>query len=142
MIKDFLENLKGSNLLTNFVIDHYIYESDNYETPNDLLNSMQELQQFGCSSGMIEELIYYDDTVKFFDKYVYEINDILSKTQEATGYSIEELFGNKFDKSDPLIKNYQNKNLLAWFGFEETASNLYDLICEKLEENQYECINN
>ena len=40
MIKDFLENLKGSNLLTNFVIDHYIYESDNYETPNDLLNSI------------------------------------------------------------------------------------------------------
>ena len=142
MIKDFLENLKGSNLLTNFVIDHYIDESDNYETPKDLLNSMQELQQFGCSSGMIEELIYYDDTVKFFDKYVYEINDILSKTQEATGYSIEELFGNKFDKSDPLIKNYPNKNLLAWFGFEETANNLYDLICEKLEENQYEYINN
>ena len=37
MIKDFLENLKGSNRLTNHVIDYYIDESLDYESTDDLL---------------------------------------------------------------------------------------------------------
>ena len=133
MIKELLENLKGSNRLTNHVLDYYIDESVDYESPDDLLKSMQTLQQYGCVSGMIGELIYYDDTIKFFDEYKNEINDILSETIECTGCSVEELFGDKFDKKDPLIINYSNKNLLAWFGFEETVNNLYQNIYEKMK---------
>jgi hypothetical protein len=31
------------------------------------------------------------------------------------------LFGDKWDKTDPLARDSGNQNLLAWFGFEETA---------------------
>ena len=35
-------------------------------------------------------------------------------------YSLPELFGDKWDKEDPLGNSDFNMNLLAWFGFEET----------------------
>lgn len=96
---------------------------------------MEDLQRYGCVSGMIGELIYYDDTTKFFDEYKEEINEMLSNVIEGTGCSMEELFGDKFDKEDPLVIDYSNKNLLAWFGFEETVNNLYENIYEKLKNN-------
>lgn len=133
MIKKYLENLKGNNNLTNYVIDHYINE--NYDSIDDLLNNMEDLQKYGCISGMIGELIYYDDTNKFFDDYKNEINEMLYELIEGTGCSMEELFGSKFDKEDPLVINYSNKNLLAWFGFEETSNRLYDEIYEKYKNN-------
>lgn len=138
MLKEYLENLKGDNKLINKVIDHYIDESIDYESSDDLLRSMEELQQHGCISGMIGELIYYDDTIKFFDEYKEEINEMLSDVMEGTGCSIEELFGDKFDKNDPLILDYSNKNLLAWFGFEETVNKIYDNIHEKIKNNNLE----
>lgn len=138
MIKDFLEDLKGTNRLTNRVLDYYIDESVDYESTDDLLRSMEELQQYGCVSGMIGELIYYDDTEKFFDEYKEEINDILSNLIDGTGCSMGELFGDKFDNEDPLVLDYSNKNLLAWFGFEETVNNLYENIKEKIKYNDFD----
>ena len=133
MINEFLEDLKGSNKLTNHVIDYYMDRE--YESSDELLKSMEDLQQYGCISGMINELIYYDDTTKFFDKYKEEINELLSNLIDGTGLSMQELFGDKFDNEDPLVLDYNNKNLLAWFGFEETVNNLYECIREKLKNN-------
>lgn len=138
MIKDILEKLKGNNQLTNHVIDYYIDESNNYESSDELLSSMKDLQEYGCVSGMIGELIYYDDTIKFFDKYKNEINELLANVTEGTGCSMEELFGDKFNKDDPLVTDYENKNLLAWFGFEETVNNLYENVYESLKNNNFE----
>ena len=39
-------------------------------------------------------------------------------------YSPTELFGDKWDKEDPLAQDDFNQNLLAWFGFEETLRNI------------------
>jgi hypothetical protein len=39
-------------------------------------------------------------------------------------YSLPELFGDKWDKEDPLGNNDFNMNLLAWFGFEETLRSI------------------
>ena len=47
-------------------------------------------------------------------------------------YAPSELFGDKWDKEDPLAQTTCNQNLLAWFGFEETLRNIgYNF--EKLE---------
>lgn len=137
MISDILRKLKTNNRLNNYVIDYYINDSENYETVDELLSSMEELQRYGCSSGMIKDLIYYDDTIKFFNKYKEEINQLLSNVIEETGCSIEELFGDRYDKTDPLFINYVNQNLLSWFGFEKTVSNLYDNIYEKVKESDF-----
>lgn len=131
MLKEYLENLKNDNNLKNAVIDYYIDRCDDYDSVNDLLRDMEDLQQYGCQSGMITDLIYYEDTVKFYEEYKEEINELLNELIDSTGCSIQELFGDKYDKEDPLNINDFNKNLFAWFGFEETANKLYEQIQEK-----------
>lgn len=99
---------------------------------------MEDLQQYGCISGMIPELIYYDDTNEFYDKYKEDINELLSNLTQGSGLSLEELFGDKFDNNDPLILDYLNRNLFAWFGFEETSYRIYEQIYENNINNQFE----
>ena len=90
----------------------------------DDYNPLDDLLQHGCQSGMVSHLIYYSDTVSFYTRYQVEINDLLSEMLEEIGVSINELFGDKWDSKDPLARDTFNQNLLAWFGFEETASRL------------------
>lgn len=83
---------------------------------------INDLQQGGCSSGMVSHLIYYSDTTAFYDKHKEEINTLLSDYLNEFGYqSPQELFGNKWDKEDSLCLDTNNKNLLSWFAFEEVA---------------------
>lgn len=79
----------------------------------------------GCQSGIVGELIYYEDTVRFYKQYREEINELLYDTMSGTGlYAPSDLFGEKWDQEDPLAQDIYNQNLLAWFGFEETLRNL------------------
>jgi len=91
-----------------------------------MVGFISDLRQGGCQSGMISELIYYSDTVKFYKKFQSEIAELLGELLNDTGMSVSELFGNKWDDSDPLALNDMNQNLLAWFAFEETAFRLFD----------------
>ena len=99
---------------------------------------MEDLQRYGCVSGMIHSLIYYDDTNRFYEDYKEEINDLLSNLIENTGLSVSQLFGDNFDNEDPLILDYSNKNLLAWFGFETTANSIYEKVYEQVKNSDYE----
>ena len=76
-------------------------------------------------SGIVSELIYYSDTIRFYKRYRDEINELLKGLMDSTGlYSMKELFGKNWDDEDPLILETHNQNLLAWFGFEETLRNV------------------
>jgi len=92
------------------------------------LESLFDDLRYGCPSGIVEHLIYYTDTLKFYSEYKEEINELLTNYSNDTGLSIDELFGelfeDKWNQSDPLALETQNQNLLAWFGFKETAFNL------------------
>jgi len=91
----------------------------------DIKSAMQDLMQGGCQSGIVGQLIYYSDTVKFFKRYHAEINALLVNALENSGNSINEMFGDKWDKEDPLAQEQYNQNLLAWFGFEESAVEMF-----------------
>lgn len=132
-IKEFLDSLKGESKLKDYVIDYYKNLDE-----DSIMTSMEDLQKHGCISGMIPELIYYDDTNEFYDTYKTDINDLLSNLTQGTGLSVEELFKDQFDENDPLIIDCFNKNLMAWFGFEETSYQLYEQLYEKLNRNQYD----
>lgn len=81
----------------------------------------------GCQSGMVSELIYYHDTVKFYKKHKQEIHALLREMLDSVGVDGPMgLFGEKWDKEDPLADEAHNQNLLAWFGFEEVARMLCD----------------
>ena len=82
---------------------------------------INDLMTGGCQSGLISELVYYDDTVKFYNHFKKDINTLLTETLENTGLSVNELFGDKWDNTDPLALDQFNQNLLSWFAFEETT---------------------
>lgn len=113
--------------LERHVIDWLLsYEDKGYEEPKDLL---EDLQHGGCSSGMVNHLIYTVDCVEFYEKYQKDIDQLLAELVEGTGMGVNELFRD-WDESDPLARENYNKNQLAWFGFEETANNIYRDIYE------------
>ena len=92
---------------------------------NDKMYIFTDVLHNGCRSGVVSELIYYYDTVRFYKQYRQEINKMLYNIMNETGlYAPSELFGDKWDKEDPLAQDDFNQNLLAWFGFEETLRNI------------------
>ena len=119
-IKELKRN-SGSPLtkrVCNYVIGRWGDYNDKKYIFTDVLHN-------GCCSGVVSELIYYYDTVRFYKQYRQEINEMLYKIMNETGlYAPSELFGDKWDKEDPLAQDICNQNLLAWFGFEETLRNI------------------
>lgn len=88
---------------------------------NDKTDIFKDVLYHGCQSGIVSELIYYSDTIRFYKQYKQEINDLLYNTMNETGlYAPSELLSDRWDIEDPLAQDTHNQNLLAWFGFEET----------------------
>ena len=85
----------------------------------------KDLEYGGCSSGMVSDLIYYNDTKRFYARHRADISTLLFEQLDSTGFDGPgALFGDKWDKEDPLALEQSNQNLLAWFGFEESARNV------------------
>lgn len=122
-----LSNIKSvkqntESLLTKRVCNYVISRWKDY---SDKRNIFIDVLNYGCQSGVVGELIYYSDTVRFYKQYRQEINALLYELMNSTGlYSPSELFRDKWDKEDPLAQDDYNQNLLAWFGFEETLRNI------------------
>ena len=103
-LQEILEN--NPNTLKAEVIEEALY----YDTDEEIKTFFSDLLTHGCVSGMIGKLIYYTDTHKFYDKYYCEIEELRFEYQESIGES--------------LNLDHDLKNILAWFGFEETAYRL------------------
>jgi len=117
-----LKNYKATTELEKEVIKIIKDEASDYETFESYLS---DLLSIGCVSGMVGALIYYTDTVSFTQRHASDINELLTNNFSMFGMSSPaELFGEKWDKEDSLCLSQNNKNLLAWFAFEETARNI------------------
>lgn len=97
-------------------------DSENIET------YFSDLLTHGCVSGMVGGLIYYSDTVKFYDKYEDEIENLLDETRDQMGYSNRFEMIASLNGAENVGDMTQEKNLLAWFAFEETARLIADEI--------------
>jgi len=100
--------------------------ADDYD--DGAAGAFRNLFQGGCASGMVGDLIYYKDTIPFFKRHKNEIVGIAKEQANDYGVSFGQMLEglNGWDKDDPLCDDTQNQNLLAWFGFEETARRLAD----------------
>ena len=89
---------------------------------------LKDLFYGGCQSGIVGELIYYNDTCKFYKKHKKDISDLLKDTLSNYGRKATplDIFGGKWDTKDPLCLDGENQNLLAWFAFEETSRQFAD----------------
>jgi len=103
------------------ILKYKLQDYDNLKSLiKDVLNS-------GLQSGIISDLVYYNDTLAFYKRYKKEIDTLLKDIMNETGSnSPADVFGNKWDKEDFFIQDTNNRNLLAWFGFEEKTRELAD----------------
>lgn len=98
-----------------------IEQLESYEDLKDVLN---DLLQNGCSSGMVESLIYSSDTEKFHDTHEDDIWELANEQKDQLGHgTVLEMFAN-LNGADSVESKGQFKNLLAWYAFEETARDL------------------
>jgi len=125
-MKNKLQAIKAetTNKLKLSVIDSILDHEE-----NEIKGYIEDVLNHGCESGIVGELIYYSDTVKFYEEFKTEIKTMLKEAMEETGLkSPQELFGKKWDEEDYFAEEDLNKNLLAWFGYEETVRNIaYEL---------------
>lgn len=101
------------------------YLLENYE-----MQTIKEITQHGCISGICSDLIYYNDTCKFHDKHEQEIWDLLDQNAQASDCSIIQLI-EQFKGQKDVGSMTQFKNLLTWYAVEEIA---YQII-EESENN-------
>jgi hypothetical protein len=77
----------------------------------------------GGVSGMINSLIYYVDTIKFYKKFQDEIENLIIELEQETG----EPRSNLFSRHDFInMEKDQRQNLLAWFGYETICQQILD----------------
>ena len=82
------------------------------------LETLREIVEHGCVSGVAHDHIYYSDTIKFFDEYEDEIFEYIADT--LGGEFNEELWCN-----NPCnITGYKNDT--TWTYIELVASQLID----------------
>ena len=123
VLKLTLENVRkiqneSDNALSRYVCDYVIENWNNDDDKNDIFLSVMK---WGCSSGIVRNLVYCEQTKRFYETYKHEINELLYKN----GWNnLVDLFGGDWDVHDPLALDEDNQNLLAWFGFEETLTNI------------------
>jgi hypothetical protein len=108
------------------VIEDQLDEVDGYDTPQDFLEHLCDLCITG---GGVSSMIYYDDTLNFCEAYADEINQLLSDGISEFG-SLEDMFGDRYDDSDPMNLGQGNRNLFAWYAYEETARRIAEAINE------------
>lgn len=120
------EILADSSAMEREVIEDVISSVDSVE---ELKSRLDEILEHGCISGTVGSMIYYSDTVAFFERHKEEINNRLAELIENTGLNLCELFKN-FDNCDPLCLDTYNQNLFAWYGYEDVCANLRDMIEE------------
>ena len=107
-IKDFKK--QSDNALTKYVCGYIINHCEKGDNVSDFI---ENILNCGCASGIVGELIYYCDTLKFYKKFQHEIIDLLNNLLRDCGCSTSELFGDKWDNNDPLALEENNQNLLA-----------------------------
>lgn len=98
------------------VIDNIICRMNDYK---DISTYIKEILQYGCVSGCVGNMIYYYDTLAFYERHKSEINSLLYEILQNIGeYNLSNAF-HEWEEKDPLAIETHNQNLLAWFGFEE-----------------------
>lgn len=105
-LNTFLENMYGESELKDNVIDIILNHIDDYENP---ITFLEDVLQYGCSSGMVSELIYYNETKCFFIKHMEEIFDIYNEIKDNLSSEFE-----------------VDANNLSWLAFEHVVNEIYN----------------
>lgn len=98
-------------------IEHWLRSTQDKQTIREIMNH-------GCGTGIVSELIYYSDTVKFYDAFEDEIWARLdAMTTNLGASSIMSFIGTYLDTKH-IGSLTQFKNALAWWAVEDVANDM------------------
>lgn len=120
-VMESLKENESSNLRIE-VLDILINHIEDYETFDEVRGFMEDLRSYGCTSGMIGELIYYSDTKKFFIENMDEIQDYVNTLVQEHVYSINEL----------------DINEISWIVFESISNEFFYTIEDEMDNIEAE----
>jgi len=108
-------------------IKDYIKEDlKDYETKEEKKQYLKEVVEHGGVSGVINGLVYYNDTTRFYDLMEEEIEDLVKEWGDMTGGKNRMDTISKMRGSENVGDITQEKNLLAWFAYEWIAMEMLD----------------
>jgi len=110
--------MKNSNGIKREVIKDALEVASNIE---DFVSYLKDVSEHGCVSGICTSLIAYADTEKFYDTYEEEIEDMLEEYRVVFGAKNRLELISTFNGAENVGSVLQEKNLLAWFAYEERA---------------------
>jgi len=111
------------------LINEVSNDLDDFDTIEDIKRYLEEVTINGGQTGIISSLIYYNDTNAFYDRNEQEIEDLIQEYKEELGYKSRCEFMNSLNgQAEDLI---QEKNLLCWFAYEETAKKILNILEEE-----------
>lgn len=110
----------NGNALVKKVVNVILDQGDT----DNMQSFMKDVVSHGCSSGIVGELIYYTDTVAFYNKYKKEIQSLLREQIAEFGYKSPSQMFRQWDEEDTFAEEDQNRNLLAWYAFEQTCNDI------------------
>ena len=134
-LQERLNEMREVNALYKEVIEDLIdYDEDipfddNTMEDKDLYDKLSDISSHGCVSGIVPSMINYEDTVAFYDRHKFTINEKLAELLHDTGMPLQEFF-KRFDKDDPLCLETMNQNFLAWWGYEYVVSDILTMMDE------------
>ena len=100
------------------------------------IDTLRNIRDHGCVSGVAHDHIYYRDTIEFYDSYQDEIVDYI-ETMVGTEVLID-----IFKDNDASLDTY--KNDVVWTYIELLAGELVDqyedTTCEELSDSTYESV--
>jgi len=101
------------------------YLDENEEDGYSRKNILKDITEHGCQSGIIGELIYYKDTVEFYDEYEDEIWERINISADNQGVDAHTFIG-QLNGAKDVVSGVQYKNLLTWFSVEDVAFEIYN----------------
>ena len=80
----------------------------------ELKDHIKDILQYGCISGTVNDMIYYNDTIKFFNCYRKEILSMLQDPDKNIYSEYTHLLDHK-------KYSISEKNDLSWFAYDNTV---------------------
>lgn len=125
--EEYSKNRAVVDTFTNYCLDYMIEEWNYCEDAEEFYELIDDIIQLGCNQCVVSRFIYDCDCVPVYEKYKQDISDIVYDT----GCTVEEIFGGRWDESDPLCAYECNQSLALRFAFENKIEHIVSqLECE------------
>ncbi len=115
--RDTLKKAYAENAIEQVVIEDAL-NSENWQ------HYLEDVTQHGCVSGVVPHLVYYYDTIAFYNQHEELIWKMLGAAQEEGGLQHPLELIASFNGANNVSSGAQFKNLLARWAYEHAAYNL------------------